>query len=87
MKTRKGRTAYGMNNKPLQPFVCTHCKGGNCSHCVDVARAAFDMEAICHCKERGHGGEPLDQQIKDPETGTVYAPGLSVTEGGEVNRG
>jgi hypothetical protein len=29
-------------------------------------------------------GEAIHRQVKDPDDGTVYAPGLKVTEDGEV---
>lgn len=83
---RKNRVPRTPAGKVLGPFVCTHCKAEDCSHCIDVLRVVFDMELICHCSRRDHSGEPRDQQIRDPETGTVYAPGLSVTEDGEVHR-
>jgi hypothetical protein len=31
-----------------------------------------------------HAGEPVDNQLLDPETHTVYAPGLEVDVNGEV---
>lgn len=67
-------------------MVCKNCKDGNCSACVDVLRAAYADDLICRCTRRNHMGEPVDQQIKDPETGTVYGPGLSVSELGEIAR-
>jgi hypothetical protein len=65
-------------------FVCTFCKEGNCNQCIDVARALLSMSLICDCTAEGHDGEPNRQQILDPETGAVHAPGLVVTQEGEV---
>jgi hypothetical protein len=65
-------------------FVCSNCHNGNCFECVDVLRMVYTDETICRCTRRGHDGEPNSQQILDPETGAVYAPGLVVSEDGEV---
>jgi hypothetical protein len=46
----------------------------------------YTDETICRCRKQGHSGEPRDQQILDPETGTVHAPGLQVSIEGEVKR-
>lgn len=67
-------------------FVCTYCKAGTCELCTDVARVLVGLGTICDCDRPGHDGEPTRQQIADPETGTVYAPGLHVTTEGEVVR-
>ena len=68
-------------------MTCTNCSLGNCNNCVDVTRylAGFTMP-ICQCSRKGHNGEPRDQQILDPETGTVYAPGLEVDIDGKVTK-
>jgi hypothetical protein len=67
-------------------MVCVSCKQGNCRGCVDVTRAALGREGtICKCLRQGHDGEPRNEQILDPESGTVYAPGLHVTQDGDVN--
>lgn len=67
--------------------VCMSCQRGECNHCVDVIRAiAGFSEELCHCKRKNHSIEPNTQQILDPETGTVYAPGLHVTKEGKVIR-
>lgn len=68
-------------------MVCPQCKADNCEQCVDVLRMAYTDETICQCTRKGHDGEPRDQQILDPETGTVFAPGLSVSQDGEVKFG
>jgi hypothetical protein len=41
---------------------------------------------MCYCKRKRHDGEANDVQTQDPETGTVWAPGLRVTQEGEVIR-
>lgn len=66
-------------------MTCTPCGRGHCEECVDIIRMLFTKNRICQCTRKGHDGEPINQQIKDPETGTVYAPGLTVTEDGTVN--
>lgn len=66
-------------------FVCTHCQAGECEECVDILRSLYTENMICMCSRNEHSGEPVLKQIVDPETGTVYAPGLSVTKEGEVN--
>ena len=68
-------------------FICTVCKAGACEDCVDIKRILLDMSRICDCTARGHKGEPRDQQVLDPETGVVHAPGLTVSIDGEVTRG
>lgn len=83
MAERKHRDLKG---KPLGAFSCSHCKGGNCENCTDVMRVIFGLPPICKCTRPNHGGEAVNQQIKDPETGTVYGPGLAVTEEGGVIR-
>lgn len=80
------RRPRDLKGKPLGKFSCSHCKAGNCAQCTDVMRVVFNMDPICKCTRPDHGGEPVNQQIKDPETGTVYAPGLHVTEEGGVIR-
>lgn len=71
---------------PSAAFVCSHCVGNDCKQCTDIMRVVFDLSEICNCRRPDHGGEPMNKQIKDPETGTVYGPGLSVTKDGEVKR-
>lgn len=67
-------------------FVCARCQAGDCRKCVDVLRVIVDLREICHCTIEGHDGEPFRQQITDPETGDVYAPGLIVRKDGSVER-
>ena len=68
-------------------MICSSCSHGNCNSCVDVTRIlAGYKNMICQCTRAGHSGEPSDQQILDPETGTVHAPSLRVTEDGEIIR-
>lgn len=67
-------------------FVCTKCKAGECNGCIDILRSLYSERLICHCKAAGHSGEPNEKQILDPETGTVHAPGLTVSIDGEVTR-
>lgn len=69
-------------------WQCSACKKGLCDHCIDVARFVVGLNTpICRCKKKNHNGEASDNQIVDPETGTVYGPGLRVTQEGEVLRG
>jgi hypothetical protein len=65
-------------------MVCVPCRRGDCNECVDVLRSVYSEVPICQCDRTNHGGEPVNQQILDPETGTVYAPGLEVNKDGEV---
>ena len=65
-------------------MVCIPCKGNKCNECVDILRSIYSQEKICQCTRQRHSGEPRDLQIKDPFTGTIYAPHLEVSEGGEV---
>lgn len=67
-------------------MACSFCRNGVCDRCIDVVRALFSQESVCKCKKQGHMGEPLGKQILDPETGTVHAPGLVVTNDGQVFR-
>lgn len=65
-------------------MVCVPCRRGDCTECVDVLRSVYTDVMVCQCTRENHDGEPVRQQILDPETGTVYAPGLEVTIDGEV---
>jgi hypothetical protein len=65
-------------------MVCVPCRRGDCNECVDILRLAYTEVPVCQCTRQNHNGEPINQQILDPETGTVYAPGLEVTRDGEV---
>lgn len=69
-------------------MVCPECRKGNCVSCVDALLfiARGEGREYCKCKRKGHNGEPRDQQILDPETGTVHAPGLTISKDGEVTR-
>lgn len=67
-------------------MVCIPCTRGECQNCVDILRIVYATKTICRCEKRGHSGEPRDQQVLDPETSTVHAPGLSVDIHGEVTR-
>ena len=67
-------------------MVCSNCKAGRCEECVDILRILYTDKMICECTRKNHNGEPRDQQILDPESGTVYGPGLTVSEDGEVKR-
>lgn len=76
------------DQKPKKEHMtCLNCKMGRCVVCVDVTRyAAGFTSSICQCSRKDHSGEPRDQQILDPETGTVYAPELEVDIDGKVTR-
>lgn len=65
-------------------MTCPNCKLGFCEGCVDVLRSVYTDEMICTCRRAGHLGEPTSEQILDPETGTVYAPGMTIDELGRV---
>ncbi len=65
-------------------LTCTNCQQGNCTLCVDVLRMSYTDKTICQCTRQGHAGEARDNQIVDPETGAVYAPGLTVELDGSV---
>jgi hypothetical protein len=65
-------------------MICSSCLAGDCHSCVDVLRVVYAKDLICQCRRAKHLGEPIDEQIKDPESGTVYGPGLSVTQLAEV---
>lgn len=67
-------------------MVCAKCLHDNCAECVDVVRVVWDLEPICTCTKANHSGEPRDAQVLDPETGTVYGPGIAVTTEGKVER-
>lgn len=86
----KRHNRQGKPRTDLKPFVCTHCQEGNCDSCIDIGRVMMvrvaDFVPICKCKTPGHDGEPVDQQVKDPFTGTVHAPGLEVSEDGTVTK-
>lgn len=74
------------HSQKVQPkhFTCTNCQNGDCMICVDVLRMVYTSVTICQCTRQGHSGEATDKQIQDPETGAVYAPGLTVEADGSV---
>lgn len=65
-------------------LVCGHCKRGDCNNCVDVLRAIYTDNMICRCTRQGHGGEAINNQILDPETGSVHGPGAVIKADGTV---
>lgn len=65
-------------------MTCKNCQDGNCQNCVDVLRSVYSEELICQCTRKNHGGEAINNQIKDPVSGDVYGPAATITEGGEV---
>ena len=68
-------------------MTCPRCHEGKCDECVDVGRFLAGFEKpICQCIRKNHAGEPADQQILDPETGAVHAPGLVVKADGTVTQ-
>jgi len=80
------KAAHDQRSTP-QNFQCTNCKEGACGACIDMMRVIIlKLDPICFCKRKGHSGEARDNQIVDPENGTVYGPGLRVTQEGEVIR-
>lgn len=66
--------------------VCVQCKYGQCQYCLDILNVLYDKSLVCTCELPNHSGEPRNNQILDPITGTVHAPGLTVTKDGEVKR-
>lgn len=65
-------------------FICVHCKLGHCYECIDILRMVYTDEMLCRCTKAKHNGELVEAQIKDPETNTVYGPGMTVDELCEV---
>lgn len=77
------------DQRPAQYLmVCPRCKEDKCEECVDRLRAIYASNLLCKCSRKLHNekmsGEPILNQIRDPETGAVYAPGLEVSQEGEV---
>lgn len=68
-------------------MVCTRCSAGKCEECVDILRMVYTDKTICTCTRQGHSGEPRDQQILDPDTGAVHAPGMVIDKDGGITRG
>lgn len=78
------------DQKPDKRFMtCISCREDNCDRCIDRIRAIYSSEMVCTCERQMHvmrrDGEAILNQIKDPETGTVYAPGLSIDTDGTVH--
>lgn len=67
-------------------FVCTHCIADMCDECTDILRVIANLPEICKCTAPGHSGEPALQQVRDPFSGDVHAPGLVVKNDGEIIR-
>jgi hypothetical protein len=67
-------------------MTCLWCNRGKCTECIDILRIIAGLDTICNCKLPNHAGEPRDQQVLDPETGVVHAPGLTVDPDGTVTR-
>lgn len=67
-------------------MICENCRMDFCEGCVDILLMAVGRDGFCECQRQGHAGEPVDKQILDPDTGTVYAPGLIVDDDGKVTR-
>lgn len=65
-------------------YVCFRCYDAKCSQCVDVMAVVMGTETECNCQRPGHDGEPINNQVTDPFTGAVHAPGLVVEQSGEV---
>lgn len=65
-------------------LVCTNCKKGNCSACVDVLRTLYTDDFICRCTRRGHSGEPNLKQVEDPFTGNIHGPCAVIHPDGKV---
>lgn len=81
-----GATGQGKVGRHQPAFVCEKCKAADCENCVDVLRAIYSDKMICMCNRARHSGEPVNEQIRDPETGAVHTPGLIISENGEVKR-
>jgi hypothetical protein len=70
---------------------CPACREGNCNSCPDKVMILLGKERICTCKRSGHddlvNGEPRTQQVQDPFTEDIHAPGLIVkAESGALER-
>ncbi len=66
-------------------WTCVQCQDKLCMACVDIIRMTYTDVKICRCKLKGHNTEAFTQQVLDPETNTVHAPGLTVGEDGSVH--
>ena len=78
--SRHNRQGVGNSNS----FVCIRCKQDDCENCVDILRVIYTDATICKCKRKGHSGEAVEKQVKDPFDGTVYGPEATIGEDGEV---
>ena len=69
-------------------FVCRQCRLEHCDQCLDKLRLLYAKDRLCRCRRTLHlekiMGEPRLNQIEDPETGMIYAPGLTVNRDGKV---
>lgn len=69
-------------------MVCSNCKEDKCEACIDRLRAIYSSVHLCECKRKLHAekrdGEPTSNQVEDPFTGNVEAPGLTVNTDGTV---
>lgn len=68
---------------------CPSCRGGNCSNCADRVLVLLGRDRVCSCGRSTHedaiNGEPRINQVEDPFTGDVHAPGAIVeSETGKV---
>lgn len=81
------KAKHDQHSVPAHGYICASCRADTCNDCIDVLRAIFGGEPLCRCKRAHHSGEPTDRQVTDPETGTVWGPGLRVTAEGEVLNG
>ncbi len=84
--SRQERRKTLLDGKPVGNFTCTKCKANKCSFCIDVVRYIAGLPSICKCMSRNHSGEPFNNQILDPDTGSVYAPGMEVKPDGTISR-
>lgn len=67
-----------------QLMICPNCSKGECGGCVDVLRSVYSQELLCQCTRQGHSGEAINNQIQDPETGSIYGPHAVIKEDGTV---
>lgn len=81
-----GKTGSSQRYTPKTEFICTHCSAGDCNNCSDIMRIIVNLPEICQCARPEHSGEPVNQQILDPETGDVHAPGMVIHEDGSIEK-
>lgn len=69
-------------------MTCLPCRMDGCGDCVDKIMLLLGRPQICGCERQLHDekiqGEPRLEQIRDPVTGDVYAPGLVAKHDGGV---